>query len=89
MPAAILYDLSVGDALQRLRCSRAEPMLTRTDLTIHAIAHQCGFANVSHFSHRFTQLYGVPPSAYRAANGQMPSVTEHPGIRRLTHLLWD
>ncbi|GLZ35884.1 hypothetical protein Lesp02_80710 [Lentzea sp. NBRC 105346] len=78
------FGVSVAAALERVRCSRAETLLTRTDLTVEAVARQCGFADVSHFSHRFTALYGLPPSAY----GGSPSVLDHAGVRRLTRLLW-
>ncbi|SCL29722.1 transcriptional regulator, AraC family [Micromonospora rhizosphaerae] len=78
------FGLSVGSALERVRCSRAETLLTRTDLTVDAVARACGFADVSHFSHRFTTIHGMPPSAYPGN----PSVLDHPGVRRLTRLLW-
>jgi AraC-like DNA-binding protein len=78
------FGLSAAAALERVRCSRAETLLTRTDLTVEAVARQCGFASVSHFSHRFTAVYGMPPSAYHGS----PSVLHHPGVRRLARLLW-
>jgi AraC-like DNA-binding protein len=82
------FGLSAARALELVRCGRAETLLTWTDLTVAAIAHQCGFADVSHFSHRFTAVHGVAPSAYRVGP-RMPSVLEHPGVRVLTGLLWD
>lgn len=78
------FDLSAATALERVRCSRAETLLTRTDLTVDSIARLCGFASVSHFSHRFTAIHGVPPSAYPGS----PSTLDHPGVRRLARLLW-
>jgi AraC family transcriptional regulator len=78
------FGVSVSAALERVRCSRAETLLTRTDLTVESVARQCGFADVSHFSHRFTALYGMSPSAYPGS----PTVLDHPGVRRLTRLLW-
>jgi AraC-like DNA-binding protein len=51
-------------------------------------AEQCGFA-ASHFSHRFGAIHGTSPCAYRAAGMASPSVLGHPGVRRLSHLLWD
>jgi AraC-like DNA-binding protein len=83
------FDLGAASALEHVRFSRAETLLTRTDLTVDAIAHQCGFADLSHFSHRFTSIYGVPPSVYRAEGSQTPSVLEHSGVRRLTGLVWE
>jgi AraC-like DNA-binding protein len=82
------FGLSAATALEHARCSRAEMLLTHTDSSVEAIAHQCGFADASHFSHRFTAIRGVSPRAYRAAGIQSPSVLDHPGVRHLTHLVW-
>lgn len=73
------YDVSAAEALECLRFARAEPLLTRTDLSVEAVAVQCGFADLSHFSHRFTARYGVPPSRY---TGQT-SVLDHRGVSGL------
>ena len=81
------FGLGVAEALEGLRFSRAEALLTRTDSTLGAIAAQCGFADLSHFSHRFTARYGVPPSRYRTA-GAVTSTSDDPGIRRLSRLVW-
>jgi AraC-like DNA-binding protein len=53
------FGMSASVALERLRCSRTEALLTRTDLTI------AGYADVTHFSHRFSAVHGLSPSAYR------------------------
>ena len=84
-----IFGLSASVALEHLRCSRAEVLLTRTDLTIAAIAHQCGYADVTHFSHRFGGLYGIQPSRYRMVPNQSPSVLDEPGVLRLSRLVWD
>jgi AraC-like DNA-binding protein len=81
------FGLSAADAIEQARCARAEALLLRTDLTAQAIAHQCGYADLSHFSHRFTLRHGLPPSTYRAQVGHAPSVLDHPGVRRLDGLL--
>jgi AraC family transcriptional regulator len=82
------FGQSTAAALERIRCARAEILLTRTDLPVEVIAGECGFADPSHFSHRFTAIHGIPPRAYRIAGGG-PSVLDHPGVRRLSRLLWD
>jgi AraC family transcriptional regulator len=82
------FGVSAAAGLERLRCSRAESLLTRTDMTIGSIAHQCGFADLYHFSHRFARRYGVPPSAYRAFGSPPFSVLDHPGVRRFAHTVW-
>ena len=55
------FGLSAAAALERARCARAESLLLRTDLTVESIAHQCGFADPSHFSHRFKAIHGASP----------------------------
>ena len=67
--------------------ARAEALLVRTDLPAQAIAVQCGYADLSHFSHRFTAIHGLPPTAYRRHGGAVPSVLDHAGVRRLDRLL--
>jgi transcriptional regulator GlxA family with amidase domain len=81
------FGLGVAAGTERARCSRAETLLTRTDLTLEVVARQCGFADGSHFSHRFTQLHGLPPSAYRR-DRVTDSVLDDPGVRRLARLIW-
>jgi AraC-like DNA-binding protein len=83
------FGLSPATALTRLRCARAETLLSRTDLTADVIAQHCGFADLSHFTHRFTALHGIPPGRYRAAGDARPSVLDHPGVRRLARRIWD
>jgi AraC-like DNA-binding protein len=82
-------DLSANATLERLRISRAEALLTRTDSNIEAIATACGFADASHLSHRFSAIHDVSPRAYRAGGGRTSSVLDHPGVRLLSHLVWD
>jgi AraC-like DNA-binding protein len=81
------FSLSPAEAMERVRCARAENLLTRTDLTAEAIAHQCGYADLSHFSHRFAAVHGLSPTAYRRQPDHAPSVLEHAGVRRLQRLL--
>jgi AraC-like DNA-binding protein len=80
------FALAPAAALERVRFSRAEAMFERTDLTVDAIARQCGFADASHFSHRFSAVYGVPPRTYRGLPAS--SVLDDDSTRRLTHLIW-
>jgi AraC-like DNA-binding protein len=82
------FGLSTASALERLRCARAETLLRRTDLTADAIASQCGFADGSHFSHRFTTILGLSPLAFREAIGDTRSVLDHASLRRLSRLVW-
>lgn len=83
------FGLGPAGAMERARCSRAEALLTRTDLPIETVARQCGFAGASHLSHRFTAVEGVSPRAYRAAGGAGISVLDDAGVRRLARLVWE
>ena len=51
------------------RLDRARTLLRTTTLPLAQIADQCGYANASHFSHRFREAVGVTPSAFRQAIG--------------------
>ena len=53
--------------LQR-RMERARELLTGTDLPLSEIAFACGFSDQSHFSRRFRDLVGVPPSTFKWSN---------------------
>lgn len=58
--------VSPVEGLERLRLARAEPLLWLSNLSLRAIAVQCGFADAYHFSRRFRAVYGMAPSAFRA-----------------------
>jgi AraC-like DNA-binding protein len=49
----------------RRRISRAQELLSGTDLPLSQIALVTGFSDYSHFSHRFHQEAGMPPSTFR------------------------
>ena len=83
------FQVSAAAALEKLRCSRAETLLLRTDMTMGAIARECGFADLFHFSHRFTRRYGMSPSTYRSVGTANESVLDHHGVRRLALAVWD
>src|SRR5919108_1166659 len=54
-------------AFELLRLGRAATLLARSNLTVAAVARDCGFANPYHFSRRFHRAYGQPPGRYRRA----------------------
>ena len=83
------FGSTVSMALEHLRCSRAEALLTRTDLPIASIAHLCAYADLSHFSHRFSGTHGMSPSAYRSLGSRSPSVLEQAGVLQLSRLIWE
>jgi AraC-like DNA-binding protein len=51
--------------LRRARLEHAEQLLTGGDATVTAIAHQVGFASVSHFIAAFRRHTGMTPGQYR------------------------
>lgn len=61
-------DVSLSQWIIQRRLERARNQLTDLDpqlTSISAIAHSCGFANMSHFTRRFREAYGLPPRAWR------------------------
>jgi two-component system, response regulator YesN len=57
--------MSVTDYLVQERMKLAQQLLAKTDLSIGAIAVKAGYSNLSHFSRRFKQLFGIGPNDYR------------------------
>ncbi|WP_425470883.1 helix-turn-helix domain-containing protein [Trinickia fusca] len=49
------------------RAERARALLRTTALSVEDIAARCGYANASHFGHRFRAAVGASPLAYRRA----------------------
>ncbi len=49
------------------RVERARVLLRTTALPLTQVAARCGYANASHFSHRFREAVGVAPMLYRQA----------------------
>jgi AraC family transcriptional regulator len=52
----------------RRRVERAKSLLAGTDLSIAAIAGQCGFSHHQHLAASFSRLVGTSPSRYRSDN---------------------
>ncbi|ARR56049.1 AraC family transcriptional regulator [Rhizorhabdus wittichii DC-6] len=52
--------------LSSLRIEEAKKLLRQTDQPLTEIALDLGFSSSAHFSSRFKQLVGMPPSAWRA-----------------------
>jgi AraC family transcriptional regulator len=61
------YGIGPVAAVELLRLARAATLLTRSNLSVAAVAGHCGFANPYHFSRRFHRAYGHPPARYRRA----------------------
>lgn len=61
----LAYGESVYAYLMTRRIERAMALLRRGDLSVTEICFEVGCASLGTFSTRFTELVGVPPSAYR------------------------
>lgn len=56
---------SLSETAMAIRLDAAAHRLRATDISITAIALDCGFASTAHFSRRFRARFGLPPSALR------------------------
>lgn len=48
------------------RVDKARQLLSTANLSLQQVANACGYADTSHFSHRFRSAQGVTPARYRA-----------------------
>lgn len=69
----LAYGESPYSYLMTRRIERAMALLRRGDLSVTAVCFAVGCQSLGTFSTRFTELVGMPPSAYRE---QMCHVTE-------------
>jgi AraC-like DNA-binding protein len=70
------YGESPYGYLMTRRIERAMALLRRGDLSVTEVCFAVGCSSLGTFSTRFTELVGVPPSAYRRQS--MPSAPEMP-----------
>jgi AraC-like DNA-binding protein len=79
------FRLAYGESpyayLMTRRIERAMALLRRGDLSVTEVCFAVGFSSLGTFSTRFTELVGVPPSAYRrdeafATAGMPPCVAK-------------
>lgn len=57
-----------ADLLDQIRVDEAQRLLLGSELSVTQIGYVCGFADTSHFSRRFKQRLGMPPSALRRSS---------------------
>ena len=73
----LAYGESPYSYLMTRRIERAMALLRRGDLSVTEVCFEVGCSSLGTFSTRFTELVGMPPSAYRRqaarADGGMPS----------------
>ncbi len=71
----LAYGESPYSYLMTRRIERAMALLRRGDLSVTEVCFEVGCSSLGTFSTRFTELVGVPPSAYRLhAAGEMAGV---------------
>ena len=79
----LAYGESPYSYLMTRRIERAMALLRRGDLSVTQVCFAVGCSSLGTFSTRFTELVGMPPSAYRrvmagrAAGGLPPCVVKH------------
>jgi AraC-like DNA-binding protein len=71
--------------LRLLRVHRAATLLRQTDMSVRAIAFECGWTNEYHFSEAFRARAGVPPTQYRAS--PLPSLGLPPKLAQIGRYL--
>ena len=68
------FRLAYGDSpygyLMTRRIERAMALLRRGDLSVTEVCFTVGCSSLGTFSTRFTELVGMPPSAYRTATAE-------------------
>ncbi|QSB13263.1 helix-turn-helix transcriptional regulator [Natronosporangium hydrolyticum] len=69
----LAYGESPYSYLMTRRIERAMALLLRGDLTVTDVCFAVGCSSLGTFSTRFTELVGVPPSAYRARAADRPT----------------
>ncbi len=60
-----IFNLSPSDYIMKLRIENAKLLLKNTDKNISSIAQDCGFFDLSHFSHYFYKFEKTTPMKYR------------------------
>jgi len=69
------FKLAYGESpyayLMTRRIERAMALLRRGDLSVTEVCFAVGCSSLGTFSTRFTELVGVPPSAYRRQSAQV------------------
>lgn len=71
------FGLGAVTAIERIRLDRAATLLSRSNLSIAAVANACGFANPYHFSRRFRMTYGRAPRHYRHHPSDYEPMSRH------------
>ena len=87
------FRLAFGESpygyLMTRRIERAMALLRRGDLSVTEVCFEVGYSSLGTFSSRFTELVGMPPSAYRldapGATAGIPSCVAKQVTRPVRH----
>jgi AraC family transcriptional regulator len=61
-----VYGSTIGEYIRRLRIAYARRSIDRAPhVSLVDVAHECGFADQSHFGRHFKRSFGIAPGAYR------------------------
>lgn len=60
-----VFQQSPMELLWQVRLQHAAQLLTQPDINVSEVAYGVGFRSVAHFSTRFSEHFGVTPSAFR------------------------
>lgn len=63
---AFCYHTTIGAYLKDCRMARAAELLVNTNLSVHDIAHACGYGSNAGFSKAFRQKYALTPLRFRS-----------------------
>lgn len=63
----LLYGIGIYHYLLQLRINKAKKLLLQNDLSVKAVASECGFRNSKHFITTFKKWTGVSPGKYNAS----------------------
>ncbi len=62
------YGMAPSEYITAVRISHASRLLMETDLSVEAVAHECGFGDPLYFSRMFRKSCGVSPREWRKRN---------------------
>ena len=60
-----VYQTNPSSYIQQRRLEKSKELLIVSDQGIGAIAYDCGFKTISHFSKKFKEKFGLPPTEFR------------------------
>jgi AraC-like DNA-binding protein len=85
------FKLAYGESpygyLMTRRIERAMALLRRGDLSVTEVCFEVGYGSLGTFSTRFTELVGMPPSAYRDAQAEAADGIPHCVAKQVTRPL--